>query len=310
MKSGLWAIVPALMALSLLGSTASATLVANYTLAWGDITDSSGNGHDATIVGTVTNATDGYGAVFDQDVTPSFLNITDSPTPSAFDFPYYYTFSAWVKSNCGVSSNGLFGKGGAPYDNKAVLMFEFESNNRLYMCRNYICPLSISGVTTVCDNSWHYVVSTLGDPANPINRRHSIYFDGVQTGNEYACVGGGCPATTSTSDTVKIGAYEWLGTFNGLNGTMYSVQFYDDAKNSTWVADQYALGLPDAGPNPNPPEEQMGQTEQVLSDVGYGIGALLTEISGPLMGFIVILAIGVMVGVIISGIGRGVGRKV
>lgn len=270
----------------LLVSGVKANLVAEYTMAYGNVTDASGNAHPIQIIGDVTPALDGYGLLFNQDAQTSYLNITDSSTPSAFDGVGSYTFSAWVKLDS-CNEMGFIGKGGNNfYENKAEYAF-LVSGGQFYMATGRLSPCSSSGVTDICNGSWHHVANVW----DVGSQRRDTYIDGVKVGTS-SCSGWNVGTTLSST---LIGAYEWLGNTYSMNGTMYDVQFYDDSKDDTWVSDQYALGMPSLPPV-TPTTIPLGASGQILSDVGTGVGALFDGLGLPLASFVILLALAGMVG--------------
>lgn len=239
--------IVAILVLCLMATTASASLVANYTMKDGDVSDSSGNGHNGTIVGNVTAASDGIGMVFDGS---SYIEILDSPTPSGFDFTPEGTASFWVKTNnCGVM--GFLNKGAGPAGlpsppisvryQYAVWMNGTTLNWRIGGC---CAPNSkdypTTNATPICDGNWHNIV-IIFKTYYP-NSKREFYFDGSLVGVLPTPHFGGYKIVISpTSDTLKLGVVNntnWVG----LDGKMYNVQFYDNIQNETWVTDQYAIG--------------------------------------------------------------------
>jgi|GEM_PF-1781351 len=190
--------------------------------------DLTGNGHDLSLVGTVT--TDSTHKAFGSSSTNLGGTAHFTSPTDLFKGQSNLSFRGWIR-NSGTSSYGIMGA----WDdntNMSVLLFT-GSNDKLYMrgrnSTTYDDAISATLIQNQAGTPWHHVSATYD------NTDLVVYVDGVLEG------------TTTLTGSINNSATQTfeVGRYNSSNGTRWSgnFQFFKvshDTKSADWIATEYA----------------------------------------------------------------------
>lgn len=210
-----------------LASATEGALVSSYQFTGGSLADGSGNGNDATVVGTLTNGavTDGIrGDVFDltggsgsENNPGNYLNL-----PIAGGGTGSWTLAMWIKD--GSSKNSYL------FDNRD---FGATGGDRLIFSTEHNVPGSGLGLfnggwasasATIRDGNWHHVAWVFDGVGGTL----TLYADGVGTSTSYS-------AADLLAESVRLGNRSGDGA-SGQGGRLIDDVFvYSSALSSSEV---------------------------------------------------------------------------
>lgn len=212
--------------------------------AWVPSRDDAGNG-TTTLTdlvgsndGTLTNmdaATDwvvnidaGGARALDFDGTNDYVSVSPRPLANSMSFTAWVRFDS-VASRRTILACGLGFAGGAGYrlwlENSDKLTFDTSPDGSA-TCRVVSTSVPVS-------NQWYFVCGTYDSALGA-----AIYVDGVQQGTNASAYG----SMAAAEADMLIGARNFSGVSNYHDGLIDDVRIWDQALNSTDVADLYASG--------------------------------------------------------------------
>lgn len=215
--------------------TLSQDLVAYYDFASGNLTDTSGQGNNATIQGGVSLATGRLGdanSAYTFNGTTGFMSTTNS-----INSPQTYSANAWFKVPSGGTggvlvafTNAQTGTGETNYDR--ILWVDTTGHVNFGVWTGTAHYITSPG--TYNDGNWHMATATMSTTTGM-----AVYVDGVSVVTD-----------SNTSSQVFTGWWRlgqsatnsWPATMKSFfTGTMDEVRIYSVALNATQVGELYLL---------------------------------------------------------------------
>ena len=202
-------------------------LVGHWTLDDGSGTtaaDSSGNGHDGTLLdGTWTNGK--ISGALDFDGTNDGIDFAAIPE---LDAPSAFTFAAWIRHDASTQFRSIFDKRDAGTDGYDLYL---TNSSRAFIRVN---TATLTGNAIVADGTWHHVAAVY-DGSSMV-----LYVDGVE--DAAAMVS---PSAINTTATLRIGHHFSSNDFR-FAGTLDDARAYARALSLTEIQTLYDYqGQPD-----------------------------------------------------------------
>lgn len=166
--------------------------------------DSSGSGHNGTLVNGPTWTAGKFGNGISLDGTDDYVSVAN---PSTLNFgTSNFTIALWIKRQATGAEHTIFSKAAnTSWTTAGKQLFINPSNNRLTFECFGVGGVSSTGTITN-DGLWHHVAVTFVDSSNTV----SFYIDGVASGGGTLNL----PADVSTH-VVKIGGHPHPHPFRG-----------------------------------------------------------------------------------------------
>jgi hypothetical protein len=173
--------------------------------------------------GVNTGATFEYGLMGDSmlfhgDTSGDKVNIGTVSATYTDDF----TLAAWIKTDVADAQRIIARRESGQFH------YVFGLDNVSQVLQFWDDVVSKLGVTSLDDDEWHFIVASIDGSSS------QLYVDGATDGTTWTPT-----ITTATTDTL-IGASDFGSEFDG---NICDVQIYDEAKDATWVAAEYAKGV-------------------------------------------------------------------
>jgi len=265
--------VMAVLLLGLVAGPVSAdpNLIAHYTFDDGDANDSSGNGHDGTLLQGDANTSIGfvYDAVRDSNVLDcnnpvghTDNSVVDCSTGSwVDDIQSTITTTGWTKVDTIHTTNYMMTKGGR-------YQMTFVPDGRLRFYIQGSTPNTQYGTSSILDSQWHHIACTYDATAT----ERKIYIDGEleTTENPTGVIG------TDTQNLVIGGRISATYTGRGWNGLISDFRLYDNVLSHAEVrklAENYKAY------DPVPTDGATGQMVN-LASIGWKSGVKAGGING------------------------------
>lgn len=229
-------------------SMGQAALVGHWTFdeASGPALDSSGNGFNGTIVGTVTRGQAGQIGGAYLFAGAGWVDFgAGTVTTKITNFPI--TISYWLKSTATATTECAVWMGKRSTDNQ-YLQTGMKNGNAQAAYRNLDFDNSVAwkdgGTThTEANGAWHHIVAVYPDTTV----RH-VYVDGVLAASKTFT-----QAYSTLTNQVAVGNNNRRTTLTDpFDGSIDDVQIWDEALDAGRVAAIYAAGLGDVAANPLP----------------------------------------------------------
>ena len=237
-------------------SVGQAELVAHWTFdeASGNALDSSGNGYDGTIVGTVTQGQAGRidGAyLFSGDGWVNFG--VDTITTQITNFPF--TISYWIQSTEASSTECAvwMGKTGT---NGSYLQTGIKEGNAYAVYRNTDFDNSVAWVNDGAiapegDGAWHHIVAVY-----PSTSERHVYVDGV-----LAASNTNTQSYYTGTNLMTVGSNKRNdGLTDPFDGLIDDVQIYDEVLDDSTILAIYEAGFNDIARDPLPNGDSVDPT--------------------------------------------------
>ncbi len=237
---------------------------ASYNNVSGEVTDSSGNGNNATGVGYSSTPTVGgvYGDAGTFNGTTQYINAGNVSSMN-FDRTNTFSISNWIKTS-NVSTNPVIiaKAGGGPAYQGWDLQLTSSGYIIVGLTSNYATTNLISeqSTVTVNDGKWHHIVETYDGSSKAAGMK--IYLDNKLLA--MTVIHDSLTSSITTSYNIEIGATYGAGAV--FNGSIDEMRVYNRVLSSTDVQNLYSY-------TPGPVayynfEEGSGNTLKDLS--GYG----------------------------------------
>jgi len=247
-------------------NTNDSSLVVGYNMkeVSGEVQDFSQNTITGTVNGNPLNATTNMGSTLrfngvdaDIEATNALLNVSGTTE---------LTVACWVKTNITTGTHYCIVNGINTY--AYTLSIASNGRARIVIDQDWGGDMDIYGTSALLrDGQWHYLVGSL--TTSGANSTLSLYVDGeLDNSNTFAAY---------TMTMVNTGLYIGRSQSTYSDSTFASAEIYNEGKNASWVATQYAKG---AGVVQYKTDWGIAESSSVVSSTGVIRDSDFTILSG------------------------------